>query len=34
MATARYGYKMADGTKVPSVTTILKIKDPDRKSVV
>lgn len=28
MATARYGYKMADGTKVPSVTTILKIKDP------
>jgi len=28
MATARYGYKLADGTKVPSVTTILKIKDP------
>jgi hypothetical protein len=28
MATARYGYKLADGTKVPSVTTVLKIKDP------
>ena len=27
MATARYGYKLADGTKVPSVTTILRIKD-------
>lgn len=28
MATSRTGYKLADGTKVPSVTTILKIKDP------
>jgi hypothetical protein len=28
MATLRGGYKLADGTKVPSVTTILKIKDP------
>jgi hypothetical protein len=28
MATQKGGYKLADGTKVPSVTTILKIKDP------
>ena len=28
MPTARLGYKLADGTKVPSVTTILTIKDP------
>lgn len=28
MPTSRVGYKTSDGTKVPSVTTILKIKDP------
>jgi hypothetical protein len=28
MPTARLGYRTADGKKVPSVTTILKIKDP------
>ena len=28
MPTSRVGYKTTDGTKVPSVTTILKIKDP------
>ena len=28
MPTPRQGYKAADGKKIPSVTTILKIKDP------
>ena len=28
MPTQRQGYKAADGKKIPSVTTILKIKDP------
>jgi hypothetical protein len=28
MPTPRLGYKAADGKKIPSVTTILKIKDP------
>jgi hypothetical protein len=28
MSTPRQGYKAADGKKIPSVTTILKIKDP------
>ena len=28
MPTPRQGYKAADGKKIPSVTTVLKIKDP------